>query len=140
MTVARTHVRLSRVSGWRKPADVVVVSRPTRWGNPFDQRELGRPIAVARYAEWITGGGPDVRHDRAGRRYSRLERLAELPRLAGHRLGCWCPPGEPCHADVLAALVAERTEQPAPAGTDAHPDPDPDPDSDRYRDSDPHCG
>lgn len=106
--MARTHVRLSREPGWRKPEGVVVVARPTRWGNPFDQRELGRAEAVACYTEWITGGGPDVRRDRAGRRYSRSERLAELPALAGRRLACWCPPGEPCHADVLAALVAER--------------------------------
>lgn len=102
------HVRLSRAAGWRKPADVVVVARPTRWGNPFDQRETGRAVAVARYADWITGGGADEQHDRAGRRYSRSERLAELPALAGKRLGCWCPLDEPCHADVLTELAAER--------------------------------
>ncbi|SNQ50338.1 conserved hypothetical protein [Frankia canadensis] len=108
MTAPRVHVRLSRAAGWRKPDDVVVVARPTRWGNPFDQREMGRDRAIARYAAWMSGDGPDECRDRAGRRYSRAERLAELPALAGHRLGCWCPPGEPCHADVLAALVAEH--------------------------------
>jgi hypothetical protein len=25
--------------------------------------------------------------------------------LAGRDLACWCRPGEPCHADVLLALV-----------------------------------
>ncbi|ORT96983.1 DUF4326 domain-containing protein [Frankia sp. B2] len=108
MTVAQSHVRLSRAAGWRRPDDVVVVARPTRWGNPFDQREWGRSAAVELYAAWMTGSGPDVRYDRSGRRYSRSERLAELPDLAGKRLACWCPPGEPCHADILAALVAER--------------------------------
>lgn len=28
-------VQLRRVAGWRKPPNTVVVSRPTRWGNPF---------------------------------------------------------------------------------------------------------
>jgi hypothetical protein len=25
--------------------------------------------------------------------------------LAGRDLACWCPPGEPCHADVLLAIA-----------------------------------
>jgi hypothetical protein len=33
--VAPHRIRLSRSRGWRKPSGAVVVSRPTRWGNPF---------------------------------------------------------------------------------------------------------
>lgn len=33
-------IRLSRAKGWRKPADAVVVARPTKWGNPW---RVGNP-------------------------------------------------------------------------------------------------
>ncbi len=28
-------IQLRRTKGWRKPAEAVVLSRPSRWGNPF---------------------------------------------------------------------------------------------------------
>lgn len=28
-------IRLQRTAGWRRPAGVISVARPTRWGNPF---------------------------------------------------------------------------------------------------------
>ena len=28
-------IQLKRTKGWRKPEGAVVVSRPSRWGNPF---------------------------------------------------------------------------------------------------------
>jgi hypothetical protein len=28
-------IQLRRAKGWRKPDGVVVVARPTRWGNPY---------------------------------------------------------------------------------------------------------
>ena len=34
----------------------------------------------------------------------RPDLLAELPRLRGGRIGCWCAP-LPCHADVIAELA-----------------------------------
>jgi hypothetical protein len=88
------------------PEGAVKVDRTTRWGNPFDHRDVGRAEAVRRYAAWLDGEGPDVRGDAGGRRYSRSERLAELPALAGRTLACWCPLDGPCHADVLAAWAA----------------------------------
>lgn len=30
---------------------------------------------------------------------------ARLPELRGRDLACWCPPGSPCHADVLLELA-----------------------------------
>ena len=87
-------VQVQRSKGWRKPAGTVVVARPSRWGNPFrvgvdgDRREC-----VGRYRAALLGGSlpytpADVRRQ-----------------LAGHHLACWCPPGEPCHADVLLAVA-----------------------------------
>lgn len=33
--------------------------------------------------------------------------------LAGRDLVCWCPLGQPCHADVLLELANQPTDQPA---------------------------
>ncbi|MGO7983466.1 DUF4326 domain-containing protein, partial [Rhizobium johnstonii] len=41
-------VQLSRKKGWRKPANTVVVARPSKWGNPFRISDgLSREQAVA---------------------------------------------------------------------------------------------
>jgi hypothetical protein len=72
-----TRIQLSRAAGWRKPDNAVVVSRPSKWGNPF-----------------VVGVG-GVR-DRA---------LAARRELAGKDLACWCPLDQPCHADVLLELA-----------------------------------
>jgi hypothetical protein len=75
------------------------VSRPSRYGNDFEvpAKSLGDPAAHAEaqawYREWITAPG------QAGL-------LAKGRReLRGRDLGCYCPIGLPCHADVLLELV-----------------------------------
>jgi hypothetical protein len=84
-------VRLRRSKGWRKPEGVVVVARPTKWGNPFDQREIGRAEAVARHREWLL---------------ARPELVEEVRReLRGRDLACWCPEDGPCHADTLIEVA-----------------------------------
>lgn len=107
------------------PEGAVYVGRPSRWGNPFtvmnggrqgwlvwdDRDRLGLTAqttsdgyiasfpnrteaaahAVRLYKKWITSAqarGRDM-----------------VPLLRGHDLACWCPEGEPCHADVLLRLV-----------------------------------
>jgi hypothetical protein len=87
-------VRLQRTRGWRLPPDTVVVARPTRWGNPFVVGTPGIPDraeAVRRYRAFATA-------DRALQRDARAV-------LRGKHLACWCPAGEPCHADVLLELA-----------------------------------
>lgn len=65
----------------------VYVGRPTKWGNPFTIGKDGtRDEVIEKYRAWLLTQ-PDL--------------LAEIPKLRGKRLGCWCKP-EPCHADVLA--------------------------------------
>jgi hypothetical protein len=87
-------VQLRRTKGWRKPKDVVVVARPSRWGNPFRIGVDGnRTQCVTLYREALTRGElafavTDVRRE-----------------LAGLDLACWCPPDEQCHADVLLELA-----------------------------------
>lgn len=85
-------VRLQRSKGWRKPADAVVVARPSPWGNPWPiGPELTRAQAVARYRDWIMGEPERIAQARA--------------ELAGRDLCCWCPLDGPCHADVLLELA-----------------------------------
>ena len=89
-------VQLRRTKGWRMPPNTVKVARPTMWGNPFRIGDFGVPDAVAaveRYREWLAGMvvGPPIPTD--------------IGRLRGKSLACWCPPGEPCHADVLLEIA-----------------------------------
>lgn len=96
---APRRVQLSRRKGWRLPDNTVIVSRPSRWGNPFKLQ------AEHPEAGWIA--------DRAGaatayRRY--LDQHPELAaaareELAGKHLACWCPLDAPCHADILLAVA-----------------------------------
>jgi len=90
-------IQLSRKRGWRKPANTVAVSRPSRWGNPFSAKN-GCTIeqAVAKYQRWLTAYS-------YGRRLLKEAKVA----LRGKHLACWCRPGTPCHADVLLRLVNE---------------------------------
>jgi hypothetical protein len=90
-----SRVQLSRKRGWRKPAGAVVVSRPSRWGNPYTIAEHGREQAVALYRQ----------------RLAEHPELVEAARreLAGKDLACWCQPGELCHADVLLEVANSRT-------------------------------
>jgi hypothetical protein len=115
-------IQLRRVAGWRKPDGAIVVSRPTRWGNPITLRRAAklaptgtsadglywtaeqRRIAVELHCNWLTLPEPlpvvlDFEPER------RAWVLAHIPDLAGHDLACWCPLDQPCHADTLLKLA-----------------------------------
>jgi hypothetical protein len=88
-------VQLSRRKGSRLPPNTVVVSRPSRWGNPFIVKD-GYPIerVVTLFEEWL-------KDDPEGNETL----LAAKIELRGKNLACWCRPGSPCHADILLELV-----------------------------------
>lgn len=108
-----TRIQLSRRPGWRKPAGAVVVSRPTRWGNPYKldaykfqngdgtpaawDEKTARELAIRDFEGALAVGGilpftvADVRRE-----------------LAGKVLACWCRLSAPCHADVLLEIANER--------------------------------
>jgi hypothetical protein len=107
-----TRVQLSRAKGWRMPPKTVIVSRPSKYGNPHDWR-----IWRGDWPSWA----PITKHesdgisrdewckDRATQAFQ--EDLADgslvLPvaDLRGKNLACWCKVGSPCHADVLLELA-----------------------------------
>ena len=84
-------IQLRRARGWRKPPGAVVVSRPSRWGNPYTIAEHGRERAIELYRERL-------------RRHPELVEAARRE-LAGRDLACWCAPELACHADVLIEVA-----------------------------------
>ena len=89
-------VQLSRRKGWRIPKNSVVVSRPSKWGNPFTliktpEDPTGRIEATAAFRILCKRGNS-------------VERIRR--ELRGKNLACWCPlDGLPCHADVLLEIA-----------------------------------
>jgi len=92
-------VQRRRSRGWRMPAGVVYVGRPGRWGNPYPLTEHTPAAAVALYRTWL------LEHP--------VLLAAARTELGGRSLACWCPPGMPCHADVLLDLA---NPDPGPGG------------------------
>lgn len=91
-------IQRKRTQGWRMPAGTIYVGRPTRWGNPY------RGVDAAERLERELRGCVT---DPYGAAYPiEIRAIAErLDELAGDDLACWCPPGQPCHADVLLELA-----------------------------------
>ena len=105
---APRRVQLSRKKGWKMPPNTVKVDRSTRWGNPFradDHFGVTRSIWLFRmWAAPETAGRvlpPEARIEQD----SAARLRAELPRLRGKNLACWCALDQPCHADVLLELA-----------------------------------
>lgn len=98
------------------PPGTIKVARPSKHGNPFvvgglvtvsveGWGELGlildRRLAVELFrVEW------DLRLDLIAEDPGlTVDYIAELEKLRGHDLACWCPlDGEPCHRDVLLGI------------------------------------
>jgi hypothetical protein len=92
-------IQLSRKAGWKIPPNTVVVSRPSKWGNPFTLKNNPRAIAVMRYDTLVSGNSA-----------SDFPCIADIQReLRGKNLACWCPLDQPCHADVLLRLANIRS-------------------------------
>lgn len=111
-------VQRKRTKGWRMPENTVSVCRPGRWGNPFPVVEPWLPEDVVRLfrdlvnhgeAWWVTDEGTRWEQDNVWRATTteRASLNVETIRaeLAGKNLACWCPPDQPCHADVLLELA-----------------------------------
>ncbi|MDH5796947.1 MAG: DUF4326 domain-containing protein [Paracoccaceae bacterium] len=101
-------IQLRRAKGWRKPAGAVVVTRGTRWGNPYRVGDPGVPdaaTAVRLYARMMnpyTHNGPPVNETKLLDYEISIFNLRLIEdELRGRDLCCWCKPGEPCHADWL---------------------------------------
>lgn len=106
MTRQPKRIQRKRTKGWRMPdrRHAVFVGRPTIWGNPFDWSKMPAAGALARktvvevYRHWLEHPEcyPDVR---------KPPTTEQIKTLAGLDLVCWCPPDQPCHADVLIGIA-----------------------------------
>lgn len=108
-------IQLRRTKGWRKPDGSIVVSRPSRWGNPFtvascietgfaDNETDARRVCVEAFRSWLIEGPSSPWWFDAGKERFVAMRT-DLPALIDHDLACWCPLAQPCHADILLNLA-----------------------------------
>ena len=93
-------VQMRRDRPWRKDnPDAVIVARPSPWGNRY---RVGERYRTER-------GGHGLIKDRAMAvdlfRRHQARWMPDITQLRGKDLACWCPPGEPCHADVLLEIA-----------------------------------
>ncbi len=87
-------VQLQRTPGWRLPENTQVVSRPTKYGNPFRLTLYGPTRAVELYLRALLAGSLPVTVEDVRRE------------LRGKNVGCWCRVGaHPCHRDVLLVVA-----------------------------------
>ena len=95
-------IQLKRTKGWRKPAGAVVVTRRSRWGNPYRVENWGQQRAVSMFRDDL------LRHGEVDGSKG-LVTVGEIrAELRGKDLACWCQPGDPCHADVLIKIANSR--------------------------------
>jgi hypothetical protein len=94
----------------------ISVTRPGRWGNPFDVRGFGRELAMKLFRSTMEGiwdpslleAAPHTLCDAAyAAHHAFLKRIREHPgsaarsELSGNNLGCYCKASDACHADIL---------------------------------------
>ena len=102
-------IQLRRTKGWRKPPGVVVVSRPSKWGNPYrGTDDASRTEAAERFDRELRSCVADP----FGASYPlQIRNIADdLHELAGKNLACWCPIGSICHADTLLDLAGQTVK------------------------------
>jgi hypothetical protein len=112
-------IQRRRTKGWRRPDNAVIVSRPSRFGNPFtikdamewagaETTEQAREVCATVFRSWLRGNSDYWMGPKADATRERI--LADLHLLRGKDLACTCPlpePGQPdhCHAAVLLKLA-----------------------------------
>lgn len=101
--VQRTRPRVKGAKGM--PPGAVYVGRPGKWGNPFpayDSTTKERALATLLFANLLASRDTHPFPEHVMPYPSDEEIRSEL---AGRDLACWCPLGDPCHADVLLAVA-----------------------------------
>lgn len=112
-------VQRSRRKGRKLPEGAVYVGRPTQWGNPFVAKHRGHAKATILHKAWLDGRLGALSLEKLGFSAAEIDALtrlrarvlADLHRLAGHDLACWCPvSSEWCHAGTLLERAAAHGE------------------------------
>ena len=99
------------------PEGAISVSRPSVYGNPFRagvdfcgptiQCLYTRAELVAKFRSWLAAEDlhPLFWDAELIKAHTAIKAALKRGDLVGRDLACWCPPGEPCHADVLLEVV-----------------------------------
>lgn len=91
-------IQRKRAKGWKMPPNAVYVGRPTKWGNPWVVgRDGDAKTCMTLYEQLINGNI-----------WSEPNMKTIKRELRGKDLACWCPLGQPCHADVLLEIANGR--------------------------------
>jgi hypothetical protein len=137
---APRRIQVRTTPGWKLPDGAVYVGPRTAWANPFpvdhegtamhclsigldgeDRRDRERS-AVDLYKRWLLGG--KVNEAVAAFLPAGVPRAPDLRTvrrdLRGRDLACRCPPGRPCHVDVLLE-AANADAEPIPGKTGVTP-------------------
>jgi len=86
-------IHFNRFTGDRLPCNAVLVTRGSRYGNPYKVAEVGREEALRLYRIYLEEA------IRTG--------ALDLSPLIGKDLACSCKLTEGCHADILLDRVAK---------------------------------
>lgn len=99
-------IQRKRQKGWHMPDNTVYVGRGSRWGNPYFLDGALVKLKGPNGQVWIEGGGDITTVIASYMAYLlRTGLAAEVSKLRGKNLACWCKDGSPCHADVLLEMA-----------------------------------
>jgi len=101
--------------------DCISVTRPGRWGNPYDVKVFGRKLSLILFRNSVRGvWSPDpvknesdeicdaayAAHTTFMKRFTADHPLsAARSELRGHNLACYCSPSDACHADIYLDIL-----------------------------------
>ena len=114
-------VQRKRTKGWKMPENAIYVGRPTMFGNPFNivESKQGGNFWVEAPGTYLNNilNKWDVPFNTKNEAaqiacncYKDMiekdsEMLAEIQKLKGKNLACWCSLSAPCHVDILIELL-----------------------------------
>lgn len=98
-----TRIQRKRTKDWKMPKNTVYVGRPSIYGNPYilhkEATNQERWGSVLSYLDYL---GNRMKKD--------ADFKAEILKLRGKNLACFCPIGVPCHADSLLKIVNRNND------------------------------
>jgi hypothetical protein len=101
--------------------DCIGVTRPGRWGNPYDVKVFGRELSLTLFRNSLNGiwdpsplsHATDERLDKAYAAHSAFMKRftgdhplnAARSELCGNNLSCYCDLSDSCHADIYLDIL-----------------------------------
>jgi hypothetical protein len=108
-------VQRKRTKGWRKPDNTVNVTRPGKWGNPFDLKAEENKLYMERKPRGLFRSIKEIAEVEAQARVNAVDHFKSSrtaadkalikQELKGKNLMCWCKEGEYCHGDILLQIA-----------------------------------